>query len=67
MIKPGDLYLPRQEESKSTKNSPLTFNEIERLGILKALERNKGNIYKTAKELNIARQTLYNKIQKHKL
>ncbi len=66
VIKPDDLYLPRQE-LKSPKDSPLTFSEIERLGIQKALERNKGNVYKTAKELNIARQTLYNKIQKHKL
>jgi DNA-binding NtrC family response regulator len=66
VIKPDDLYLPRQE-LKSSEDSPLTFSEIEKLGILKALERNKGNVYKTAKELNIARQTLYNKIQKHKL
>jgi transcriptional regulator with PAS, ATPase and Fis domain len=66
VIEPDDLYLPRQE-LKSSKDSPLTFSEIERLGIQKALERNKGNVYKTAKELNIARQTLYNKIQKHKL
>ncbi len=66
VLKPDDLYLPRQE-LKSSKDSPLTFAEIEKLGILKALERNRGNVYKTAKELNIARQTLYNKIQKYKL
>ena len=66
VIKPDDFYLPRRE-LKSPKDSPQTFNEIEKQGILKALERNKGNVYKTAKELNIARQTLYNKIQKHKL
>jgi transcriptional regulator with PAS, ATPase and Fis domain len=66
VITPADLYLPRQE-LKSSDDVPLTFNEIEKLGILKALERNKGNVFKTAKELNIARQTLYNKIQKHKL
>jgi len=65
-IMPTDLYLPRQE-LKSSENSPVTLDEIEKLGILKALERNKGNVYQTAKELNIARQTLYNKIQKHKL
>ena len=66
VIKPDDFYLPRQE-LKSSDDVPLTFNEIEKQGILKALERNMGNVYKTAKELNIARQTLYNKIQKHKL
>jgi DNA-binding NtrC family response regulator len=65
-VMPDDLYLPKQELT-SSENSPVTLDEIEKLGILKALERNKGNVYKTAKELNIARQTLYNKIQKHKL
>ncbi len=66
MIMPDDLYLPKQE-LKSSENSPVTLDDIEKRGILKALERNKGNVYQTAKELNIARQTLYNKIQKHKL
>ena len=66
VIKPDDFYLSRQE-LKSSDDLPLTFSEIEKRGILKALERNRGNVYKTAKELNIARQTLYNKIQKYKL
>ena len=66
VIKPDDLYLPRFE-MKSSDDAPLTFSEIEKRGIIRALERNKGNVFKTAKELNIARQTLYNKIQKHKL
>ena len=61
------MYLPRQEESKSTQDTPITFSEIEKEALRKALEKNNGNIYKTSKELNIARQTLYNKIQKHKL
>jgi DNA-binding NtrC family response regulator len=65
-IMPEDLYLPRQE-LKSSEDSPVSLDEIEKRGILKALERNKGNVFKTAKELNIARQTLYNKIQKHNL
>jgi DNA-binding NtrC family response regulator len=66
ILKPDDFYLPGQELNSSD-DTPLTFSEIEKRGILKALERNKGNVYKTAKELNIARQTLYNKIQKHKI
>ena len=66
MVMPKDLYLPKQE-FKSSEDSPVTLDDIEKLGILKALERNKGNVYKTAKELNIARQTLYNKIKKYKL
>jgi DNA-binding NtrC family response regulator len=66
-LKPEDFYLPTKQTLKSSENEIMTFDEIEKRGILKALERNKGNILKTAKELNIARQTLYNKIQKHKL
>ncbi|MBA7536519.1 Nitrogen fixation protein VnfA [subsurface metagenome] len=66
-LKPDDLYLSKQVKLKSSEDIALTFDEIEKIGVLKALERNKGNIFKTAKELNIARQTLYNKIQKHKL
>ena len=66
-LNPNDLYLPKQEAFKPLEDIPLTFDEIEKRGVLKALKRNKGNVFKTAKELNIARQTLYNKIQKHKL
>ncbi|MFC2118315.1 sigma-54-dependent transcriptional regulator [Bacteroidota bacterium] len=66
-LKPDDLYLLKQEALISSRDVPITFDEIEKEGISLALERNKGNIYKTAKELKIARQTLYNKIQKHKL
>jgi DNA-binding NtrC family response regulator len=65
-IMPEDLYLPKQA-STSSENAPVTLDEIEKHGIMKALERNKGNVYQTAKELNIARQTLYNKIQKYNL
>jgi len=66
-LKPDDLYLPKQEALSFSEDIVLTFDEIEKQAINKALERNKGNIFKTAKELNIARQTLYNKIQKYKL
>jgi transcriptional regulator of acetoin/glycerol metabolism len=63
---PEDLYLPKQT-STASEDAPVTLDEIEKHGIMKALEKNKGNVYQTAKELNIARQTLYNKIQKHNL
>jgi DNA-binding NtrC family response regulator len=66
-LKPDDLHLSKQKTLSSSEHEVLTFNEIEKQAILKALDRNKGNIFKTAKELQIARQTLYNKIQKHKL
>ena len=62
-----DLYLSGHESLKSSTDSPMTIEEIEKQGIYKALKRNRGNIYKTAKELKIARQTLYSKIQKYNL
>lgn len=66
-LNPDDLHLPAQDLRHSNLKEPMTFSEIERLAIFQALKRNGGNILNTAKELNIARQTLYNKVQKYKL
>ena len=42
-----------------------TLEEAERQTIISILERNKGNLSKTARELKIGRQTLYNKLKKY--
>jgi transcriptional regulator with PAS, ATPase and Fis domain len=42
-----------------------TLEEAERHTILSVLQKNKGNLSKTAKELKIGRQTLYNKLKKY--
>ncbi len=47
--------------------TPRTLSEIERDAIRNSLERNKGNVKYAAVELDIARQTLYNKIKQYKL
>lgn len=60
-------YLNRKEESTEYKNFDSYFdlvNNFERKVILKALNRNKWNVSKTAKDLKIKRQTLQNKIKK---
>jgi DNA-binding NtrC family response regulator len=44
-----------------------TLEEAERHTIFSILERNKGNLSKTAKELRIGRQTLYNKLKKYNI
>lgn len=44
-----------------------TLEEIEKRAIIHALENNGGNQVKAAKELNITRQTIYNKIKKYGL
>ena len=43
----------------------MTLEEIEKQVIDKTLKKHKGNLTKTAKELGIIRQTLYNKIKKY--
>jgi two-component system, NtrC family, response regulator HydG len=42
-----------------------TLDEAERDTIFSVLERNRGNLSKTARELKIGRQTLYNKLKKY--
>ena len=44
-----------------------TFSVIEKSAIQNALRNNNGSVYKAAKELGLARQTLYNKMKKHDL
>ncbi|MFC2118607.1 sigma 54-interacting transcriptional regulator [Bacteroidota bacterium] len=44
-----------------------TFSDIEKLSIQDALEHNNGSVIKAAKELGLARQTLYNKIVKYNM
>lgn len=50
---------------KATKISPKMFNKAESEIIYKALESNKGNIFATANQLGIARNTLYRRMKKY--
>ncbi|MFD2514629.1 sigma-54-dependent transcriptional regulator [Pontibacter locisalis] len=45
--------------------TPVPLSEIERETIVRALEKNKGNISKTAKELGLTRTALYRRLNKH--
>jgi DNA-binding NtrC family response regulator len=61
-----DFFIDKQNVIPA--NGQKAFNsleEAERHTILSILERNKGNLSKTAKELKIGRQTLYNKLKKY--
>jgi two-component system response regulator AtoC len=64
-IRPEDLpfCLPEAQPAKM----PRSLKELERIHIAKVLEENDWNITQTAKDLEIDRQTLYNKIQKYGL
>jgi DNA-binding NtrC family response regulator len=63
----GDITLSLATTEKPTGGSGRTLAEIEKEAIQEALKNNEENIYKTAKELGLARQTLYNKIEKYGL
>jgi DNA-binding NtrC family response regulator len=67
ILKPDDLFIPHPEMQKSPRQKPATFAEIEKLAIQVALSNNHGNILKASLELGLARQTLYNKMQKYNL
>jgi DNA-binding NtrC family response regulator len=67
IITPADLILSNVSHSSSSKKVPQTFAEIEKQAFENALANNNGNVLKAAKELGLARQTMYNKMQKYNL
>jgi transcriptional regulator with PAS, ATPase and Fis domain len=63
VIKPDDLYLRHSGSSYS--NTPVTtLEEMEKVMIQQALEKNNGNFTAAADQLGITRQTLYNRFKK---
>lgn len=66
ILYPDDLILADKRKSPTLVKNP-TLDNVEKAAVEAALKNNKGNISHTAKELNITRQTLYAKIQKHGL
>ncbi|OKL42100.1 sigma-54-dependent transcriptional regulator [Pontibacter flavimaris] len=46
-------------------DTPMPLREIERETIIRVLEKNKGNISRTAKELGLTRTALYRRLNKH--
>ncbi len=63
VLKPTDFLL-NTTNTTVQHNEPSTLEEMERIMINKALNRNDGNYSAAAEELGISRQTLYNKIKK---
>ncbi len=67
ILRSSDFLLDSPIISRFNKDYPKKLDEVEKDAILRALGNNNGNIKETAKELGIARQTLYNKMQKYDL
>jgi len=61
-----DFFVDKRKLHPVNRNKAFnSLEEAERDTIISILERNGGNISKTAKELKIGRQTLYNKLKKY--
>ncbi len=64
---PEDFMFSNYMQQQSTGQSPPTFAEIEKMALTTALNNNYGSVLKASKELGLARQTMYNKMQKYNL
>lgn len=61
----NDFYLKTNQTSSVNKSNKL--EDVENRTIQEVLEKHKGNLTKTAKELNISRTTLYLKLKKYEI
>ena len=69
ILKPEDLVFSSIERSTTSNSAPTTTNldDVEKNTILTVLEKNKGNVSKSAKELGITRAALYRRLEKYEL
>ncbi|WCO02306.1 sigma-54-dependent transcriptional regulator [Psychroserpens ponticola] len=70
VLKPEDLVFSSIERSTTTTSNTTTslnLDDIEKNAILTVLEKNKGNVSKSAKELGITRAALYRRLDKYEL
>lgn len=67
VLTPEDFIIANPAQQLNQLEKPSTFAEIEKQAVQMALRNNHGNILKASKELGLARQTLYNKMQKYNL
>jgi DNA-binding NtrC family response regulator len=67
ILKPEDFLISHSSQKPFLEQKPLTFAETEKQALQIALNNNNGSVLKAAKELGLARQTMYNKMQKYNL
>ena len=70
VLNPEDLVFSSIERSTSTKSietTSLNLDDVEKNTILTVLEKHKGNVSKSAKELGITRAALYRRLDKYEL
>ncbi len=61
------LNLPTAAAPKTDDLETLNLEELEKMAIVKSLEKHKGNISNTAKELGLTRAALYRRMEKYEL
>ncbi len=67
ILMPEDFIISHSILQTSHQQKSPTFAEIEKQALQNALNNNNGSVLKASKELEIARQTMYNKMQKYNL
>ncbi len=70
ILKSEDLVfssIERSTRTKSIETTSLNLDDIEKNAILTVLEKHKGNVSKSAKELGITRAALYRRLEKYEL
>lgn len=60
-------YLKMQPHTSTGSQSPTTLEEIEQKALLEAMEKSNGNYTQAARILGVTRQSLYRKLEKHRL
>lgn len=61
------VFSPIETQKRNSESVDLNLEEIEKKTILKVIEKNNGNISKSAKELGITRTALYRRLNKYDL
>ena len=67
VLTPDDFIISNKTQQTNHQEKPPTFAEIEKQALLIALNNNNGSVLKASKELGLARQKMYNKMQKYNL
>jgi DNA-binding NtrC family response regulator len=67
ILTPEDFIISHSGQQPSPGQKPSTYAEIEKQALQIALNNNNGSVLKASQELEIARQTMYNKMQKYNL
>ena len=67
ILMPEDFMISHTTQQTVFQQKPPTFAEIEKQAMQIALNNNNGSVLKASQELGLARQTMYNKMQKYNL